>query len=92
MGIAHEDPGTYTNNLGYSTGRMENGRLSVTTTFEGSDSSVQLFETYQLSADHNRLLYTSALVDPTLNQAPIVNSKWWEYQPGARVQAYDCSP
>ena len=92
MGVAHEDPGTYTDNLGYSTGRLDGGRLLVTTTFEGSSSPIQLYETFQLSADHNRLLYTSTLVDPESNNAPTVNGKWWEYQPGAFVQPYDCSP
>lgn len=92
MGIAHEDPGTNTDNLGYSTGHMDGGRLLVTTTFEGSNSPVKLYETFELSADHNRLLYTSSLLDPGSSDAPIVNSKWWEYQPGAFVQPYNCSP
>jgi len=92
MSVAHNDPGSTTNNLGYSTGRMDDGRLLVTTTFKGSDSPVQFYETFQLSADHNRLYYTSTLLNPELNSAPIVNSKWWEYQPGAFVQPYDCSP
>ena len=92
MGIDHDDPGTHTNNLGYSTGRMDGDRLLVTTTFEGSDSPIQLYETFQLSADHSRLLYTSTLADPTSNNAPTVASKWWEYQPGAFVQPFDCSP
>ena len=91
MGIAHDDPGTRTDNIGYSTGRMDGGRLQVTTTFEGSDSPVRLYETFELSADRSRLLYTSTLVDPTSNNAPTVASKWWEYQPGAFVQPYDCS-
>jgi len=92
MGVAHNDPATNTNNLGYSTGRMDNGRLLVTTSYEGSNSPVLFYESYQLSADHNRLLYTSTLLDPESNKAAIVNSKWWEYQPGAYVQPYDCSP
>ena len=92
MGIAHDDPGTHTNNLGYSTGRMDGGRLLVTTTFEGSNSPIQLYETFQLSADHNRLFYTSTLVNPESNNVPAVASKWWQYQPGAFVQPYDCSP
>ena len=92
MGVAHENPGTFTDNLGYSTGRMDGGRLLVTTTFEGSNSPIQFYETFMLSADHNRLLYTSTLVDPESNNAPTVNGKWWEYQPGAFVQPYDCSP
>lgn len=92
MGIPHDDPGTNTDNLGYSTGRMEGGRLLVTTTFKGSNSPVQLHETFALSADHNRLLYTSTLLDAESGNAPIENSKWWQYQPGATVQPYDCSP
>ncbi len=70
----------------------ERSAVLVTTTFEGSDSPIQLYETFQLSADHNRLLYTSTVVDPESNNAPTVNSKWWQYQPGAFVQPYDCSP
>ena len=92
MGIPHDDPGTNPDRLGYSTGRMDNGRLLVTTTFEGSDSPIKLYETFELSADHNRLFYTSTLLNPESNDAPTVNSKWWEYQPGAFVQPYDCSP
>lgn len=92
VGIPHEDPGTHTNNLGYSTGRMDGDRLLVTTTFEGSDSPIQFYETFQLSVDHNRLLYTATLVDPESNRAPTVASKWWQYQPGAFVQPFDCSP
>ena len=64
----------------------------LTTTFEGSDSPIKLYETFELSADHNRLFYTSTLLNPESNDAPTVNSKWWEYQPGAFVQPYDCSP
>jgi hypothetical protein len=92
MGIPHSDPGTHKNNLGYSTGRMDGGRLLVTTTFEGSNSPIQWYETFQLSADHSRLLYTSTLVNPESNDRPAVASKWWEYQPGAFVQPYDCAP
>lgn len=92
MTAAHTDPGTHTNNLGYSTGRMDDGRLLVTTSFEGSNSAVLLHETFALSDDHNRLLYTSTLLDPASNKEPLVNNKWWEYQPGAFVQPYDCTP
>lgn len=92
MGVEHNDPGTETSSLGYSTGRMDGDRLLVTTTFEGSGSPIRFHETFQLSADHNRLLYTSTLINPESNNAPTVNSKWWEYQPGAFVQPYDCTP
>lgn len=92
MGISHSDSGANTDNLGYSTGRMEDGRLLVTTSFRGSDSSIRFYETFQLSGDHSRLFYTSTLLDPEANNAPTVNSKWWEYQPGGFVQPYDCTP
>jgi hypothetical protein len=92
MGAPHDDPGTNTDNLGYSSGRMDGDKLLVTTTFAGSNSPVQLLETFELSADHNRLEYTSTLVNPESDLAPIVNSKWWQYQPGAFVQPYDCTP
>ena len=92
MGVAHNDPGTVKNNLGYSTGRMEGGKLFVTTTFEGSNSPVQFHETFQLSADHNRIEYTSTLFNPESGNAPAESSRWWQYQPGAFVQPYDCVP
>lgn len=92
MNVPHDDPGTNGSHFGYSTGRMEGDRLLVTTSFEGSNSPIRLYETFQLSADHNRLLYTSTLVDPTTGNAPTVNSKWWAYQPGAFVQPYECTP
>ena len=92
MEIPHDDPGTNTDNLGYSTGQMDGDRLLVTTTFEGSNSPIQLFETFQLSADHNRLFYTSTLLNPESNNAPTVNSKWWEYQPEGFIQPYNCTP
>ena len=60
----HDDPGTDTDNRVYSTGRMDGNKLLVTTTFVGSNSPVQLLETFALSADHNRLEYTSTLVNP----------------------------
>ena len=92
MDIPHVDPATQTNDLGYSTGRMRDGRLLLTTSFEGSNSPVMLHETFELSADHNRLLYTSTLLNPESSIEPVMNNKWWEYQPGAFVQAYDCTP
>lgn len=91
MGGVQVDPGTHTDNLGYSSGQMEGGRLLVTTTFAGSDSPIRLYETFELSADRSRLFYTSTLLNPELNDAPTVNSKWWEYQPGGFVQPYDCT-
>jgi len=92
MDVTHNDPGTNTDNLGYSTGRMDDGRLLVTTTFEGSNSAVQLYETFELSDDHNRLLYTSTLLNSESDDDSITNNKWWQYQPGAFVQPYDCTP
>ncbi len=92
MGVGHNDTGNNTDNLGYSSGRMDQGRLLMTTSFEGSNSAVLLRETFELSDDHNRLLYTSTLLDPESDDDPVTNNKWWEYQPGAFVQAYDCIP
>lgn len=89
MDVEHNDPGTVKNNLGYSTGYMEDGKLFTTTTFEGSGSPIVFKETYELSEDHNRLLYTSNLSNPKTGDS-IDNEKWWEYQPGSFVQPYDC--
>jgi|TARA_B110000483_G_scaffold141911_1_gene169574 hypothetical protein len=90
MNVDHNDPGTNRTNLGYSTGRIIAGTLAVTTTFEGNGSSLQMHETFHLSADHNRLEYTQNLIDPDSSELPIVNRKWWQYLPGGFVQPYDC--
>jgi len=90
MNIEHNDPGTAKNNLGYSTGYMEDGKLFVTTTFKGSNSPIVFKETFQLSEDHNRLEYTNNLSNPE-SGVSVDNEKWWEYQPNSFVQPYDCT-
>lgn len=90
MDVDHEDPGTYKNNLGYSTGRFVGDTLYVTTTFEGSNSPIQMQETFALSEDRNHLNYTQVLINPASNSLPTVSAKWWEFQPGSYVQPYDC--
>lgn len=89
MNLPHEDPGT-AGVLGYSTGKMVAETLTVTTTF-GADSTEQLHETFHLSDDHQKLMYTQVITDPEMRLTPTVNKKWWQYQPGARVEPYDCS-
>jgi hypothetical protein len=90
MNIEHKDPGTVKNNLGYSTGRFVGGTLMVTTTFEGSNSPIQMHETFTLSGDRNHLNYTQTLINPESNELPTVGAKWWEFQPNSYVQPYDC--
>ena len=89
MDIDHNDPGTVKNNLGYSTGFMEDGKLFVTTTFEGSNSPIEFNEMFQLSEDHNRLEYTGRLSNTETGDS-VDGARWWEYQPNAFVQPYDC--
>jgi hypothetical protein len=86
----HDDPGTFKNNLGYSTGRFVGETLMVTTTFEGSNSPIQMHESFTLSNDHNHLNYSQVLLNPELDVLPTVNAKWWEFQPDSYVQPYDC--
>lgn len=90
MDIPHEDPGTVKNNLGYSTGHFDGDTLVVTTSFEGSNSPIQMHETFALSDDHNHLNYTQTLINPESDDAPTVGAKWWEFQPNSYVQPYDC--
>jgi len=89
MDIEHNDPGAVKNNLGYSTGYMEEGKLFVTTTFAGSGSPIVLKETFQLSEDHNRLEYTNTLSNSETGVS-VDNARWWEFQPNSYVQPYDC--
>jgi hypothetical protein len=90
MEAVHNDSGFANNNLGYSTGRWVGETLLVTTTFEGSNSVIQMLESFTLSADHSRLNYSQTLIDPESNDLPTVNAKWWGYVPGSFVQSYDC--
>lgn len=90
MNIDHDDPGTVKNNLGYSTGRFVGDTLLMTTTFEGSNSPIQIHESFTLSNDHNHLNYSQVLVNPESDELPTVNAKWWEFQPNSYLQPYDC--
>jgi hypothetical protein len=90
MDIPHNDPGTVKNNLGYSTGRFAGDTLMVTTTFEGSNSPIQMQETFTLSGDRNHLNYSQILINPESNDLPVLNARWWEFQPNSYVQPYDC--
>lgn len=90
MDVEHDDPGTVKNNIGYATGRFEGDTLLVTTSFEGSNSPIQMFETFALSEDRNHLNYTQRLVNTETNQESPVTKKWWEFQPNSYVQPYDC--
>jgi hypothetical protein len=90
MDIEHRDPGTVKNNLGYSTGRFVGDTLMVTTTFEGSNSPIQMHETFTLSNDRNHLNYTQTLINPESYDLATVGTRWWEFQPNSYVQPYDC--
>lgn len=81
-----EIPGFY----GYSTGYFVGDTLVVTTSLGEDQVGAQVHETFHLSADHNRLQYTQIVVDPEMRTTPTMNQKWWQYQPGAFVQPYDC--
>lgn len=90
MNTTHTDSGESKDNLGYSTGRWIGETLLVTTTFAGSNSPIQMYELFSLSADHSRLNYTQNLIDPAAENFSVINHKWWEYVPGSFVQPYDC--
>lgn len=90
LGIDHAAQKQIKNNLGYSTGRWVGETLLVTTTFEGSNSSVQMHESFTLSENHSRLNYTQTLIDPSSDDLPTTNRKWWQYVPSSFVQPYDC--
>jgi len=90
MDVPHDDQGTMKNNLGYSTGRFVGDTLVVLTTFEGSNSPIQMHETFTLSGDRNLLNYTQSLINPESNDLPTISAKWWEFQPNSYVQPYDC--
>lgn len=104
MTATHDDSRAAPSLLGYSTGVWQGDKLVVKTTkidyrylaiqsrptpvVQGPRVSV--VETFQLSEDHNRLNYTSTITDPDYLTKPLVVSKFWQYVPGAKVQAYAC--
>lgn len=90
MNVEHNDPGTVKNNLGYSTGHFVGDTLVVFTTFEGSNSPVQMHETFALSNDRNHLNYSQTIINPESDGLPTVGARWWEFQPNSFIQPYDC--
>jgi len=97
MNDTNENPVIPKDGLGYSTGHWVGDTLVVDTLLyresgvDGDDHH-QVHETFHLSVDHNRLAYTRTIVDPLMRKMPTMAKRWWEYQPGAFVQPYDCSP
>lgn len=91
MNTDHSNPPADPGVLGYSTGNWVGDTLVVSTTMDGSNSGMQIHETFHLSGDRSRLLYTSVITDPEMRTTPTLAKKWWQYQPGAFVQPYGCT-
>lgn len=73
---------------GYSTGVLDPSKkkLTVTTSnVEGALTTVYT-ETFELSADRNRINYTVKT-----NNSAVVQGRYWQYQPGASVMKYGCT-
>ncbi len=101
----HDDKGIAPSTLGYSTGRWESDTLIVTTTKIDygflianakplpipQSANVHVEERFSLSSDHNRLDYEVLITDPEILTAPMKVSKYFQWQPGAKIQPYDCS-
>jgi len=93
----HDDSAAARSSLGYSTGvwaGQGEKKLVVTTTKIDSNTigaRASMTETFELSADRNRLEYTSSIVDPDKSSAPVTSSKYWQYSPGVKVEPYDCT-
>ena len=82
--------------LGYSRGHWLGDTLMVETIIyrEGGvdgDDYMQTHESFHLSADHNRLSNSQVIVDPLMRKTPRLAQKWWEYTPGAVMEAYNCT-
>ena len=80
----------------YSAGRFVGDTLVIDTIQYRSggmngDDHMQVYETYTLSSDHNRLQYSQVITDPLFRAMPTMAQKWWQYVPGSFVQPYDCS-
>jgi len=85
--------------LGYSTGRWEGDTLIVATTlidwpyFDNigtpQTESVQMRETFTVSADQGRLDYRLTVTDPTTFSEPAVYERYW-LALGESIELYDC--
>jgi hypothetical protein len=105
MTSKHDDSRVAPSRLGYSTGVWEGDKLVVKTTkidyrYLGIQTQptpviqgprISTVETFQLSADHNQLNYTVVITDPDYLTKPLTVSKFWQYQPGAKVDRYNCT-
>ncbi len=97
ISATHDDSSAKLNIMGYSTGLWigEGEKKLVVTTTKIDNKTLgartRLTETFELSADRNRLDYTSTLSDPDKPSAPATTSKYWQYSPGATIQLYNCS-
>lgn len=101
----HDDRNQTPSILGYSTGRWINDTLVVTTTkinynflhvattplLIPQSDQIQLQETFKLSLDRNRLEYSVFVTDPVMLETPMLFTKYWQWQPGATIQPYNCN-
>ena len=85
--------------LGYSTGRWEGSSLIVATTrinwpyFDNigtpQSETVEMLETFTVSADQARLDYRLTVTDPGTFTEPAVFERYW-LALGERIELYDC--
>lgn len=87
--------------LGYSRGRWENENTLVvnTTAIEYSlfnqagvplSQSAEVVERFTLSEDRLRLDYEITVTDSGVFAAPVTGSKYWLWDPGDEIRAYNC--
>lgn len=96
MGVMPENPVVPHEPHGhYSVGRFIGDTLAVDTLIyrengKDGDDYMQVYETFTLSADHHRLLYSRVITDPLFRAMPTMVKKWWQYVPGSFVQPFAC--
>lgn len=87
--------------LGYSVGRWEGSTLVIDTTHidhpllddEGTPMSdqVRIVERYTLSEDDTRLDYEVSVTDPVYLLEPAVWTAVWAWEPGVRIEPFECT-
>lgn len=102
--LVHDDEFVEPSLLGHSSARFVGDTLHVVTTKIDYDwlalgtqplplpqsDQMRVVESFTLSEDRSRLLYTMRIDDPVMLGTPMTFEKFYQYQPGITLNPYEC--